>query len=120
MPSIGVYNPYGLASILTGLESNRECVGYLGRKIAARQPPPTCLPELRKDVEFVKELIQYTIEDRKRAEEDRKRMQIEEDRKKEAENRLREKELELELARLNVNSDNERTGEGVVTRWMRW
>ncbi|GFX24724.1 uncharacterized protein TNCV_3345041 [Trichonephila clavipes] len=56
------------------------------------------------DVEFVKELIQYTIEDRKR-------MQIEEDRKKEAENRLREKELELELARLNirVNSDNERT-----------
>ncbi|GFX58587.1 hypothetical protein TNCV_417661 [Trichonephila clavipes] len=52
------------------------------------------------------ELIQYTIEDRKR---------IEEDRKKEAENRLREKELELELARLNVNSDNERTGEGCNT-----
>ncbi|GFW25749.1 integrase catalytic domain-containing protein [Trichonephila clavipes] len=47
-------------------------------------------------------------EDRKRAEEDRKRMQMKEDRK-EAENRLREKELELELARLNVNSDNERT-----------
>ncbi|GFY35702.1 integrase catalytic domain-containing protein [Trichonephila clavipes] len=70
------------------------------------------------------ELIQYTIEDRKkaeedrkRAEEDRKRMQIEEDRKKEAENRLRERELELELARLNVrvNSDNERTGEGCNT-----
>ncbi|GFT00447.1 hypothetical protein TNCV_1981781 [Trichonephila clavipes] len=37
----------------------------------------------KEDVEFVKELIQYTIEDRKR---------IEEDRKKEAENRLREKE----------------------------
>ncbi|GFV77696.1 integrase catalytic domain-containing protein [Trichonephila clavipes] len=55
----------------------------------------------KEDVEFVKELIQYTIEDPKR---------IEEDRKKEAENRLREKELELELARLNVNSDNERTG----------
>ncbi|GFX75168.1 integrase catalytic domain-containing protein [Trichonephila clavipes] len=43
----------------------------------------------KEDVEFVKELIQYTIEDRKRAEEDRKRaeedrkrMQIEEDRKK--------------------------------------
>ncbi|GFT19695.1 hypothetical protein TNCV_2535501 [Trichonephila clavipes] len=55
------------------------------------------------------ELIQYTIEDRKKAQEDRKR--AEEDRKKEAENRLREKELELELARLNVrvNSDNERT-----------
>ncbi|GFT23976.1 integrase catalytic domain-containing protein [Trichonephila clavipes] len=60
------------------------------------------------EVEFVKELIQYTIEDRKR---------VEEDRKKEAENRLREKELELELARLNVrvNSDNERTGEGCNT-----
>ncbi|GFU56153.1 integrase catalytic domain-containing protein [Trichonephila clavipes] len=69
----------------------------------------------KEDVEFVKELIQYTIEDRKRAEEDRKRIQIEEDRKKEAENRLREKELELELARLNVNSDNERTGEGCNT-----
>ncbi|GFV77206.1 integrase catalytic domain-containing protein [Trichonephila clavipes] len=69
----------------------------------------------KEDVEFVKELIQYTIEDRKRAEEDRKRMQIEEDRKKEAENRLREKELELELARLNVNSDNERAGEGCNT-----
>ncbi|GFS47364.1 hypothetical protein TNCV_4863071 [Trichonephila clavipes] len=69
----------------------------------------------KEDVEFVKELIQYTIEDRKRAEEERKRMQIEEDRKKEAENRLREKELELELARLNVNSDNERTGEGCNT-----
>ncbi|GFY17197.1 uncharacterized protein TNCV_1089731 [Trichonephila clavipes] len=56
----------------------------------------------KEDVEFVKELIQYTIEDRKR---------VEEDLKKEAENRLREKELELELARLNVrvNADNERT-----------
>ncbi|GFX90248.1 protein trachealess [Trichonephila clavipes] len=71
------------------------------------------------------QLIQYTIEDRKkaeeedrkRAEEDRKRMQIEEESKKEAENRLREKELELELARLNVrvNSDNERIGEGSNT-----
>ncbi|GFX16772.1 integrase catalytic domain-containing protein [Trichonephila clavipes] len=52
----------------------------------------------KEDVEFVKELIQVTIEDRKNAEE----------------TRLREKELELELARLNVrvNSDNERTGEG--------
>ncbi|GFY06488.1 nibrin [Trichonephila clavipes] len=28
MPSIGGYHPYGLGSILTGLESNRECVGY--------------------------------------------------------------------------------------------
>ncbi|GFU25662.1 uncharacterized protein TNCV_2006031 [Trichonephila clavipes] len=46
MPSIGGYHPYGLASILTGLESNRACVGYAGRRIAAREPPPTCLPEL--------------------------------------------------------------------------
>ncbi|GFX92485.1 uncharacterized protein TNCV_1707611 [Trichonephila clavipes] len=77
----------------------------------------------KEDVEFVKELIQYTIEDRKkaeedrkRAEEDRKRMQIEEDRKKETENRLREKELKLELARLNVNSDNERTERAFVSK----
>ncbi|GFR04919.1 hypothetical protein TNCT_28411 [Trichonephila clavata] len=58
----------------------------------------------KEDVEFVKELIQYTIEDRKKAEEDRKKAE---------EARLREKELELELARLHrVNSDNERTDEG--------
>ncbi|GFU91105.1 putative transposable element [Trichonephila clavipes] len=29
MPSIGGYQPYGLASILTGLESNRACVKYI-------------------------------------------------------------------------------------------
>ncbi|GFX74120.1 uncharacterized protein TNCV_490841 [Trichonephila clavipes] len=28
MPSIGGYHPYGLASIVTGLESNRACVRY--------------------------------------------------------------------------------------------
>ncbi|GFX19686.1 uncharacterized protein TNCV_2075941 [Trichonephila clavipes] len=28
MPSIGGYHPYGLASILSGLEFNRACVGY--------------------------------------------------------------------------------------------
>ncbi|GFW94734.1 uncharacterized protein TNCV_4247741 [Trichonephila clavipes] len=28
MPSIGGYHPYGLASILTGLETIRACVGY--------------------------------------------------------------------------------------------
>ncbi|GFU92008.1 transposable element Tcb1 transposase [Trichonephila clavipes] len=28
MPSIGGYHPYGLASILTGFESNRACLGY--------------------------------------------------------------------------------------------
>ncbi|GFT29583.1 hypothetical protein TNCV_4890421 [Trichonephila clavipes] len=43
----------------------------------------------KEDVEFVKELIQYTIEDRKKAEEDLKRAEedrkrVEEDRKKEA------------------------------------
>ncbi|GFX75599.1 integrase catalytic domain-containing protein [Trichonephila clavipes] len=65
-----------------------------------------CRKEDLRIVALELELIQYTIEDRKRAEEDRK---------KEAENRLREKELELELARLNVNSDNERTGEGCNT-----
>ncbi|GFW68291.1 uncharacterized protein TNCV_2262811 [Trichonephila clavipes] len=64
----------------------------------------------REDVEFVKELIQYTIEDCKKAEEDRKR--VEEDRKKEAENRLRDKELELARFNVRVNLDNERTGEG--------
>ncbi|GFQ68787.1 hypothetical protein TNCT_11041 [Trichonephila clavata] len=48
----------------------------------------------KEDVQFFRELIQYTIEDRKKAEE----------------SRLREKELEL--ARLHrVNSDNERTNE---------
>ncbi|GFW07338.1 integrase catalytic domain-containing protein [Trichonephila clavipes] len=72
-----------------------------------------CRKEDLRIVALELELIQYTIEDRKKAEEDRKR--AEEDRKKEAENRLREKELELELARLNVNSDNERTGEGCNT-----
>ncbi|GFW53400.1 integrase catalytic domain-containing protein [Trichonephila clavipes] len=65
-----------------------------------------CRKEDLRIVALELELIQYTIEDRKR---------IKEDRKKEAENRLREKELELELARLNVNSDNERTGEGCNT-----
>ncbi|GFU03752.1 integrase catalytic domain-containing protein [Trichonephila clavipes] len=75
-------------------------------------------PSRRKDVEFVKELIQYTktVVDNRKRREDRKREQRKtvsegkEDRKKEAENRLRERS-ELELARLNVrfNSDNERT-----------
>ncbi|GFS85646.1 integrase catalytic domain-containing protein [Trichonephila clavipes] len=82
----------------------------------------------KEDDEFVKEIIQYTVEDRKkaeedrkraeedrkraeedrkRAEEDRKRVRLEEDRKKEAENRLREKELELARLNVRVNSDNE-------------
>ncbi|GFX59776.1 uncharacterized protein TNCV_1778151 [Trichonephila clavipes] len=49
MPSIGGYHPYGLGSILTGLECNRACVGYAGpTNCSARQPPPTYLPELRR------------------------------------------------------------------------
>ncbi|GFU13678.1 uncharacterized protein TNCV_939181 [Trichonephila clavipes] len=48
MPSIGGYHPYGLASILTGLEFNKALWDMLGRRIAARQPPPTCLSELRR------------------------------------------------------------------------
>ncbi|GFT32325.1 transposable element Tcb2 transposase [Trichonephila clavipes] len=48
MPSIGGYHPYGLASILTGLESIEHVWDILGRRIAVRQPPPICLPELRR------------------------------------------------------------------------
>ncbi|GFV82836.1 uncharacterized protein TNCV_4148041 [Trichonephila clavipes] len=48
MPSIGGYHPYGLASILTGLESIEHVWDMLGRRIGARQPPLTCLPELRR------------------------------------------------------------------------
>ncbi|GFW28638.1 integrase catalytic domain-containing protein [Trichonephila clavipes] len=73
-------------------------------------PMPEIIFKIKKyfkeDVEFVKELIQYTIEDRKR---------VEEDRKKEAENRLREKELELARLNVRVNSDNKRTGEDCNT-----
>ncbi|GFT85702.1 SCAN box domain-containing protein [Trichonephila clavipes] len=69
-----------------------------------------CRKEDLRIVALELELIQYTIEDRKKAEEDRKR--VEEDRKKEAENRLREKELELARLNVRVNSDNERKGEG--------
>ncbi|GFX83478.1 integrase catalytic domain-containing protein [Trichonephila clavipes] len=57
----------------------------------------------KEDVEFVKELIQVTIEDRKNAEEERKKAK---------ETRLREKELELARLNVRVNSDNEGTGEG--------
>ncbi|GFV45993.1 DUF1758 domain-containing protein [Trichonephila clavipes] len=56
----------------------------------------------KEDVEFVKELIQVTVEDRKNAEEERKKAE---------ETRLREKELELARLNVRVNSDNERTGE---------
>ncbi|GBM65753.1 hypothetical protein AVEN_84657-1 [Araneus ventricosus] len=39
---------YGLATILTGLESNRACGICLADEFAARQPLPPCLPELRR------------------------------------------------------------------------
>ncbi|GFV23702.1 uncharacterized protein TNCV_2266721 [Trichonephila clavipes] len=42
MPSLGGYRPYGLASILTGLESIEYVWDMLDRRIVARQPPPTC------------------------------------------------------------------------------
>ncbi|GFU14592.1 uncharacterized protein TNCV_406491 [Trichonephila clavipes] len=48
MPSIGGYHPYGLASILIGLEYNRACVGYAWPTNCSPSPPPTCLPELRR------------------------------------------------------------------------
>ncbi|GFT42379.1 uncharacterized protein TNCV_1786661 [Trichonephila clavipes] len=50
MPSIGGYYPYGLASILTGLESNRACVGYAWPTNCSPSPSPSaaCLPELRR------------------------------------------------------------------------
>ncbi|GFX62468.1 uncharacterized protein TNCV_413101 [Trichonephila clavipes] len=48
MPSIGGYPPNGLASILTGLESNRACVGYAWPTNCNPSTPPTCLPDLRR------------------------------------------------------------------------
>ncbi|GFU64373.1 uncharacterized protein TNCV_3947401 [Trichonephila clavipes] len=49
MSSIAEYDSYGLTSILTGLESGTACVGYAWpRRVGVRQPPHTCLPELRR------------------------------------------------------------------------
>ncbi|GFS63243.1 uncharacterized protein TNCV_1496601 [Trichonephila clavipes] len=48
MPSIGGYHSYGLASMLTGLESIRACVGYAWPTNCRPPTPPTCLPELRR------------------------------------------------------------------------
>ncbi|GFY15120.1 uncharacterized protein TNCV_1569351 [Trichonephila clavipes] len=48
MLSIGGYHPYGLTSILTGLESNRACGGYASPTNCSPSTPPTCLPELRR------------------------------------------------------------------------
>ncbi|GFY27923.1 uncharacterized protein TNCV_4562771 [Trichonephila clavipes] len=47
MPSIGGYHPYGLASILAELESNRACVGYAWPMNCSPSTPSTCLPEPR-------------------------------------------------------------------------
>ncbi|GFU14733.1 uncharacterized protein TNCV_4228871 [Trichonephila clavipes] len=47
MPSFGGYHPYRLVSILTELESIEHVWDMLGRRLAARQPHPICLPELR-------------------------------------------------------------------------
>ncbi|GFT50789.1 hypothetical protein TNCV_493991 [Trichonephila clavipes] len=46
MPSIEEYYPYGLASILSGLESSRACVGCAWATNCSPSNPPTCLPEL--------------------------------------------------------------------------
>ncbi|GFS74870.1 uncharacterized protein TNCV_1395561 [Trichonephila clavipes] len=48
MPSIRGYHPYGFASILIGLESNRACVGYAWPKNCSPSTSPTCLLELRR------------------------------------------------------------------------
>ncbi|GFT01695.1 nibrin [Trichonephila clavipes] len=40
MPSIGGYHPYGLAGIITGLESNRACVGAYKSKMVTWLPLP--------------------------------------------------------------------------------
>ncbi|GFW47715.1 hypothetical protein TNCV_2829051 [Trichonephila clavipes] len=45
MPPIGGYHQYGLASIITGLESSRAC---LADEFQPRQLPPTRLSELRR------------------------------------------------------------------------
>ncbi|GFV26239.1 uncharacterized protein TNCV_4972131 [Trichonephila clavipes] len=48
MPSIGGYHSYVLACILTVFESIEHVWDMLGRRISARQYPPTFVPELRR------------------------------------------------------------------------
>ncbi|GFW73746.1 uncharacterized protein TNCV_1542001 [Trichonephila clavipes] len=50
MPSTGGYYPYKLASILSGLESNRACVAYAWPTNCRPSTSPTCLPELRRSL----------------------------------------------------------------------
>ncbi|GFX79694.1 DDE_3 domain-containing protein [Trichonephila clavipes] len=47
MPSIGGYQPYRLASMLTDFNPIEHVWDMLGQRIVACQPSPTCLPELR-------------------------------------------------------------------------
>ncbi|GFW51643.1 uncharacterized protein TNCV_4213191 [Trichonephila clavipes] len=46
--SFGGYNPYGLASILTGLESNRACVGYAWPTNCSPSTPSQLFTEIRR------------------------------------------------------------------------
>ncbi|GFX00976.1 uncharacterized protein TNCV_4579421 [Trichonephila clavipes] len=48
MPLIGGYHPYGLTSILTGLESNRACVGYAWPMNCSPSTPSQVSNELRR------------------------------------------------------------------------
>ncbi|GFV10266.1 transposable element Tcb1 transposase [Trichonephila clavipes] len=48
MPSIGGYHPYGLATYSPDSNPIEYVWSMLGRRIAARPLPPTCLPELRR------------------------------------------------------------------------
>ncbi|GFX09347.1 transposable element Tc3 transposase [Trichonephila clavipes] len=48
MHSIGGYHPYGFPAYSQDLNPIEHVWDMLGRRIAIRQPPPTCLPELRR------------------------------------------------------------------------
>ncbi|GFW44893.1 uncharacterized protein TNCV_4512071 [Trichonephila clavipes] len=50
MPSIGGYHPYGLTSILTGLEYNRACVGYAWLTNCSLSTPSHVSAEIRREL----------------------------------------------------------------------